>query len=80
MLAVSASEYSSDAAALADEAARLGVACREAGVELVLGGHGAWPQAPRYGKRVLTLEQLHEVAARLRASGAGHLDRGSRSP
>jgi excisionase family DNA binding protein len=66
LLAVSASEYSSDAVALADEAARLGVACREAGVELVLGGGGAWPQAPKYGKRVRTLDELHEVAARAR--------------
>src|SRR5262245_55728396 len=47
LVAVSASVYARDARALALVERRLGEACRERGARLVLGGSGAWPEAPR---------------------------------
>ena len=64
MLAVSASEYSSNPAALDSEAETLGRACRKSNVELVLGGTGAWPDTPSYGIRVRSLADLHAFATR----------------
>jgi excisionase family DNA binding protein len=62
LLAVSASEASSDAAGLRGQADQLGRACRVAGLTLVLGGGGRWPERPRYGVRLRTLEPLHRLA------------------
>jgi excisionase family DNA binding protein len=57
MLALSAAASSTDALSLRRQAQQLGEACRAAGVELVLGGSGAWPEAPPNGRR------FHELAA-----------------
>ena len=61
MVAVSASEYSRDAGALADQAARLGAACEDLDIPLLLGGKGLWPEKPAYGRRLHTFQQLREV-------------------
>ena len=68
MLALSASAASADATVLADEARALGEACREAGVILVLGGSGAWPETPHYGNRIRDLQTLSRLATNWRAS------------
>jgi len=70
LLALSASTASSDPKALARESRRLGEACRASGVDLLLGGAGAWPEHPAYGTRVRDLPSLHQLALRLRASRA----------
>jgi excisionase family DNA binding protein len=62
LLAVSASEASRDAVGLRREAEALGRACRVAGIPLVLGGGGAWPERPRYGLRLRSFEELHRWA------------------
>ena len=67
LVAVSASIYSLDAPSLEAQAARLGAACRAAGAELVLGGGGAWPEAPAYGVRSRSFRELHELLRRRRA-------------
>jgi MerR family transcriptional regulator, light-induced transcriptional regulator len=74
LLALSASLSSSDPKPLAREARRLGDVCRAMGVELLLGGAGAWPEHPRYGTRLRDLPSLHRLALSLRAahtSGGG---------
>jgi MerR family transcriptional regulator, light-induced transcriptional regulator len=74
MLAVSASELSSDGAAMKRQAEELGRLSRAAGVALALGGSGAWPDRPRAGVRFRSLEPFHAFAlaerARLAASSA----------
>jgi len=70
LLALSASSASSDPKPLAREARLLGAACRASGVELLLGGAGAWPEHPAYGTRVRDLPSLHRLALSLRASRA----------
>jgi hypothetical protein len=70
MLAISASEASTDAKRLAAEAEQLGRACREAGSLLVLGGSGAWPAEPHYGTCVRDLGTLHRLGSTWRASVA----------
>ncbi|MCG8588225.1 MAG: cobalamin-dependent protein [Proteobacteria bacterium] len=60
-LAVSVSSGSGDARQLADVAKRLGSACREHDVGLVLGGLGPWPEQPDYGYRARTFQELHAL-------------------
>lgn len=64
LLAVSASAASADASTLDAQARRLGEACRAAGVALLLGGSGSWSD-PAYGKRVRSIEALHDHARAL---------------
>src|SRR5512137_335532 len=52
MIAVSASAATTDAASLAAQAEVLGKACAAAGVELVLGGSGPWPDPPAHGRLI----------------------------
>ena len=79
LLAVSASEASSDAARLRAQAETLGRTARAAGAALVLGGSGAWPSRPRTGARFTDLESFHRwaVAERVRIEGRD-LDGGAR--
>jgi MerR family transcriptional regulator, light-induced transcriptional regulator len=51
MVAVSASAASTDPDALARQAEVVAAACREAGVELALGGSGAWPEGLPHARR-----------------------------
>lgn len=61
MVAVSASGYSRDGSSLADQASRLGRACMNKQVPLMLGGMGLWPDEIEYGTRIYTFSQLHDV-------------------
>lgn len=63
MVALSASAASSDEGALAAQATALGVACRELGVTLALGGSGRWPDIPIYGARFRELDAFVGFAA-----------------
>lgn len=63
IVAVSASRASSDKRKLDRFARKLGDACAEHRVELLLGGEGAWPEAPTYGTRVRTFDELHGYLA-----------------
>jgi excisionase family DNA binding protein len=71
LLAVSASEASTDAGALRAQAEELGRIARAAGVALALGGGGAWPDRPRTGARFTAFEPFHRwvVAERERLGG-----------
>jgi len=75
MLAMSASEASTDAASLRAQAEALAEVCRPAGVALALGGGGAWPEQPTYGSRFTGLEPFFRYAseerARMREPGTG---------
>lgn len=51
MVALSASSGSKDAAHLEQIARHVGSTCRRAGVPLAIGGEGAWPEKPAYGRR-----------------------------
>lgn len=62
MLCVSASAASADAVGLRRQADELGQLARAAGVTLVLGGTGAWPDRPRVGVRFTALEPFHRFA------------------
>jgi len=75
MLALSASLSSSDPKPLAREARRLGDACRAVGVDLLLGGAGAWPEQLAYGTRVRDLPSLHRLALSLRAARGSDVGR-----
>jgi excisionase family DNA binding protein len=52
MVALSASPASDDASHLADVVSDIGDSCRQKHLELVLGGEGAWPETPSYGRRI----------------------------
>jgi excisionase family DNA binding protein len=71
MLAISASEGSSDALALRRQADALSRIARVAGVALVLGGAGAWPDRPRHGLRFHDLEPFYRYASKERAALEG---------
>lgn len=71
LLAVSASAASADALGLRRQAEALARACKVAGVTLVLGGAGAWPERPRYGSRLRGLEPLYLLAEAERARRQG---------
>jgi hypothetical protein len=52
MVALSASTWLGDRETLRAIADEVGAACRGQGVELLLGGQGAWPEPPAHGVRV----------------------------
>ena len=58
LVALSASSTSKDRAKLAKQADEVGRACKKHGIQLVLGGAGAWPDSPRYGKRLFRVSEL----------------------
>ena len=61
MVAVSASEYSRDGSALADQANRLAGACRTRNIPLMLGGMGLWPSDIEDTTRIFTFTQMHDT-------------------
>ena len=63
LVAVSASAHSGDAAVLGGHAAHLGAICRAAGVQLLFGGRGAWPDDPPYGTRLHGFDNLRRYLA-----------------
>ena len=52
LLAVSASAFAGEEEAMRERARQLADICRPRGVQLVLGGAGAWPHPPPYGTRL----------------------------
>lgn len=60
MVAMSASAASSDAALLGRIASQVGAGCRAHDIDLVLGGEGAWPEAPSCGLRLRSFDAFHE--------------------
>lgn len=78
MIAVSASGASMDPAPLLRQAEVLGRACAASGVELALGGGGAWPEVPPHGHRFRSLAPLVELARRV--ASAHHRDRARGTP
>jgi hypothetical protein len=69
LLAVSASRWSSDPMALSRRASELAEICRGAGVGLLLGGSGAWPEAPRYGFRIRSCQEIGPAIAQMELPG-----------
>ncbi len=61
LVALSASIASNDAADLAQIADTIGAACKIHEVGLVLGGSGAWPDEPTYGRRITSFSAFHEL-------------------
>jgi len=68
-LAVSASRWSNDPGELSRRASELAEICRTAGVGLLLGGSGAWPESPRYGYRVRSCQDISSAVARMDLPG-----------
>lgn len=62
LLAVSASLAASDPEALGRAAETLALICRPRDVELLLGGSGAWPERPPYGRVMRSLDDLAQLA------------------
>jgi excisionase family DNA binding protein len=65
LVALSASSASGNAKPLRDIADRVGAACRDAGIPLVLGGSGAWPDRPRQGTRLESFGDFNAFVARM---------------
>lgn len=63
LVAVSASRASVDKRRLESWARKLGDACAEHKVDLLLGGDGAWPEPPRVGTRLRSFDELHAYLA-----------------
>jgi MerR family transcriptional regulator, light-induced transcriptional regulator len=66
LVALSASQASTESHRLASQLRALAPVCKQEGVHLVLGGSGAWPDPPEYGALVRNLETLHALAEKLR--------------
>ncbi|MGZ3442279.1 MAG: helix-turn-helix domain-containing protein [Polyangia bacterium] len=62
LVAVSASEWSSNRRTMAAQAHKLEAACRKADVALIVGGDGAWPQRLGWGVALRSFEALHLYA------------------
>lgn len=60
IVALSASALLGDQQALRATADEVGVACKESGVGLLLGGAGAWPAQPSYGVRVTSFAAFRD--------------------
>ncbi|MGZ3438332.1 MAG: cobalamin B12-binding domain-containing protein, partial [Polyangia bacterium] len=65
LCALSASAWSSHPRKLAAEAEQLGLACAAYNVQLVLGGRGAWPERPAYGRVIRDFATFTELLATL---------------
>jgi excisionase family DNA binding protein len=71
LVALSASAASTESHRLAAQLRALAPVCKQHGVHLVLGGSGAWPDAPESCVHVRDFETLHAYAERLRRELAG---------
>jgi excisionase family DNA binding protein len=63
LLAVSASRASTDKRALDRWARTIATACEAHNVHLLFGGEGSWPQAPHFGTRLRSFDELHAYLA-----------------
>ncbi|MCC7000113.1 MAG: helix-turn-helix domain-containing protein [Deltaproteobacteria bacterium] len=68
LVAASASAFSSDPGRLSTWLGLVGPAAADAGVELVLGGTGAWSDPPAFGVRTRDFAELHAYLAGLSSS------------
>ena len=68
VVAVSASAWSSDIRVMESHYRRIAAACRPIGAQLILGGRGAWPKKPAYGRRVDDFEAFSKALRRHRAA------------
>ncbi|MCB9654121.1 MAG: helix-turn-helix domain-containing protein [Deltaproteobacteria bacterium] len=59
LLAVSASQVCHEAEPLEAWLSIVGPVCKRNGVDLILGGEGAWPDVPNYGLRLRNFEELN---------------------
>jgi excisionase family DNA binding protein len=66
LVAISASSASTDAARLRRLAQKVGAACRDRAVSLILGGAGRWPKALTYGSRIHSFAELAACLPSLR--------------
>ena len=64
MVALSASAWARDRRALSAQVRSVGAACQRAGVPLVLGGAGRWPDPPPFGRRLQSWIDFHELLRR----------------
>jgi excisionase family DNA binding protein len=71
LVVLSASERSAAERPLLAQLRKLAPSCRKHGVQLVLGGSGAWPAEPEYGVRLKSFEALYRFATSLRREYAG---------
>jgi excisionase family DNA binding protein len=73
MVALSASQALADSASLRRAADEAAAACRPAGVAMVMGGGGAWPETHAYARRFQDLRDFYQFAAgeRERTAAAG---------
>ena len=60
MVALSASALLAEGQSLRSIADEVGMACKERGVELLLGGAGAWPEQPPFGVRVTSFTSFRD--------------------
>ena len=74
LVVVTASSFSDNRRAIAKEYEHIASACEERAISLVMGGNGAWPENPRYGKRLREFRELTEIPH----SRARRSERGSR--
>ena len=65
IVGLSASSWSSDPVSLASAYRDIASACEQQGVEVLLGGEGAWPEPIDYGFRCHTFKDLERVLASL---------------
>ncbi len=76
-LGLSASRWLTDGVSLASAYRAVAAACRDQGVELMLGGGGAWPDVIEYGYRCHSFTDLRSLAERIRSGllsdGENHL-------
>lgn len=61
MVAISATSLMSDRKALRTQVREVGRACQRAGVSLILGGAGAWPEPPEFGNRLSRWEDFSRL-------------------
>lgn len=64
LVALSASAYMRDRRALRAQLRIVGSACRRAGIPLVLGGRGRWPDPPAFGTRLEGWTDFHQFIRR----------------
>ena len=69
MLGISASGWSNDPVSLADAYYDIASVCENKGIELFIGGDGAWPDDINYGYRCNSFRDLESVLKSLRSSG-----------
>ena len=71
MVALSASAFMHDRRALRTQVRTVGSACQRAGIPLILGGSGRWPDPPAFGTRLYSWIEVHRFMQRHRVLESG---------